>query len=79
MKSSTYYTSYDLGCCAALISRGFNLINVDRSEHRRSLFVFEACPEIEQAANDFWADRLEVNARTYFDNIKMLKSRIYSG
>jgi len=33
---------------------------------------------IEKVADDFWSDRLEQKSRSFWDNIKNLKNRLYS-
>ncbi len=67
----------DLGLAAALISLGHNMCNTDRDTNGRSYFIFTQTKTLERDVNNFWADSLEVKARKYFDDIKMLKSRIY--
>lgn len=72
------YQTYDLGCSAALISVGFELASLDKTNPHKVLFIFCEDAEIENVVDDYWADRLEVKARAFFDNVKMLKNRIYS-
>ncbi len=72
------YQTYDLGCAATLISVGFQLVSLDKANPRKVLFVFRGEDEIKKVVDDYWADRMEVKARAFFDNIKMLKNRIYS-
>ena len=72
------FATYDLGCSAALLTAGFELITLDRANQRKTRFVFYRTKNIEKVADDFWTSKLEVKARTFFDNIKMLKNRIYS-
>lgn len=72
------FCTYDLGCSAALISAGFELISLDKENPRKVQFIFRREGGIEKLANDYWADRLQVKTRTFFDNVKMLKNRIYS-
>ena len=67
----------DLGLAAALVSRGFFMCDAHKDETGRVHFVFMETPELGRAINDYWADSLDVKARKYFDDIKMLKSRIY--
>lgn len=74
---STWET-YDLGCSAALVSTGFELVGLDKENPRKAQFIFRWKNDIQRAADNYWADRFEVNARTLFDNIKMLKNRLYS-
>lgn len=67
----------DLGLAAALVSCGFIMCDARRDETGRTHFVFIETKELNQAVNNYWADMLDVKARKYFDDIKMLKSRIY--
>lgn len=75
---STYFYTFDLGCSATLISIGFELISLDKGNPRKVKFIFMRNSSIEEAVNNYWSDKLKVNARTFFDNLKMLKNRIYS-
>ncbi|MFA5967603.1 MAG: DUF5659 domain-containing protein [Patescibacteria group bacterium] len=71
-----YLYTHDLGCCTALMSAGFELAGFDNTNPSQVLFVFTRTPELNQAEENYWADTLEVKARTLFNNTKMLKSRI---
>ena len=73
-----YFYTFDLGCSAALISAGFELVSLDKANPRKVQFIFHREIGIEKVVDDYWADRLEVKARAFFDNVKMLKNRIYS-
>lgn len=75
---TNYFYTFDLGCSAALISAGFELVSLDKANPRKVQFIFRREIGIEKVVDDYWADRLEVKARAFFDNVKMLKSRIYS-
>lgn len=75
-----YFSVADLACCAALISNGHKLLALKRNDFsRRVQFLFEHDQKIEITEAQFWNDELLVNPRTYFDNLKAVKSRIYSG
>ncbi len=67
----------DLGLAAALVSCGFVMSDTQRDQTGRTHFLFAETNELDHAVNDYWADTLDVKARKYFDDIKMLKSRIY--
>ena len=73
-----FYTSYDLGCAAALVTAGFVLDSLDKTNPRKVQFIFRREAGVEKVVDEYWADRIEVKARAFFDNIKMLKNRIYS-
>lgn len=73
-----YFYTYDLGCSAALTSVGFELVGLDKENPRKVRFMFAKKVGIDEAVGEYWSDKLQVNARTLFDNVKMLKNRIYS-
>jgi len=73
-----FLTTYDLGCSAALVSSGFELVSLDKSNPKKVQFIFKREIGIEKVVDNYWADRMEVKARAFFDNIKMLKNRIWS-
>lgn len=73
-----YFYTFDLGCSAALISAGFQLEALDKANPKKVQFIFKRESGIDRTVNDYWADELLVNARSLFDNVKMLKNRIYS-
>ena len=77
LEDSNVFTTYDLGLSAALLTSGYKLKNLDRT-NRRALFVFEYKSGIDVAANKFLTDELRVKARSYFDSLKALKSKLYS-
>jgi hypothetical protein len=72
------WTTYDLGVAAALLCAEFELLALDRTNRRKVLFVFRKAKGIDDTANAYFADRLELNARAFFDQLKALKSRLYS-
>ena len=72
------FSTFDLGCSAALISTGFELISLDKQNPHKVLFIFQKRVDINVAVDDYFSGKLKVSARILFDNIKMLKNRIYS-
>jgi len=77
VEQSNTYTTADLGLSTALLCVGLALIDLDRSNPRKVRFIFGDQVLAARYENEFWSDRLNVNARAYFDNMKMLKARIY--
>lgn len=72
------YLTFDLGAAASLITAGFQLVSLDKANPRKVQFIFRREIGIEKVVDDYWADRLKVKARAFFDNIKACKNRIYS-
>ena len=78
LSDSNVFTSYDLGVSTALLCAGFQLLSVDKDNPRKALFIFQKAKNIEDVANKYFSDRLEVKARSFFDHLKALKNKLYS-
>lgn len=82
IKDSDNYTNFlqtfDLGAAASLVTAGFELVSLDKTNPKKVQFVFRRILGIEKVVDEYWADKLEIKARSFFDNVKMLKNRIYS-
>lgn len=73
------YATTDLGLASSLVTLGYELHTLERTVHpNKARFVFRRVPTIETSANEYWGDRLQLNARTLFDSQKMIKNRLYS-
>lgn len=70
--------THDLGLAASLLSCGFELRSTNRDRNGRLYFMFKQTSKLTRAIDSYWADTLNVRARTLNDNIKMLKGRIYA-
>ena len=75
---SSVFTNYDLGCSTALLCADFELLKIEKDNPKKALFIFRKQSGIEETANQYIADRLEVKARSYFDHLKALKNKLYS-
>ena len=73
-----YYSTYDLGIASSLVSKGYELISLDKANRQKVKFIFQNEPGIDELVESYWIDKLEVKARTLFDNIRMLKNRLHS-
>jgi hypothetical protein len=74
----TTFTTYDLGVSTAFLCAGFKLISVDKENPRKALFIFKKEDGIESVADDYFSNRLDVKARSYFDHLKAIKNMLYS-
>ena len=72
------FQTFDLGLAGALISIGYQLLDLNKSNPRKVQFIFPESNEIYKAVEDYWSGNLQVDARTYFDSIRMLKNHLYS-
>lgn len=72
------FSTFDLGVSTALLCAGFQLLSVDKENPKKALFIFQKSDGIEDIANRYFSDRLEVKARSFFDHLKALKNQLYS-
>lgn len=73
----TYDTS-DIYLAVALFSVGHNLLDVDKANPRRAVFIFEHDSTIENHAELFFMNRLSHDIRTVLVNLKSLKDMLYA-
>lgn len=71
------FATFDLGLAAALVGSGHELVELVQKDHRAQ-FCFTRTKQLARDVEGYWGDFLTVSARTYFDNLKMLKTRIYA-
>ena len=68
----------DLGVAAALVACDFEMTGTKRDKkNNRTYFIFQETAALDDAVNSYYADILQVKARKFFDNTKMLKGLIY--
>ena len=75
---SAVFSTYDLGVSSALLCLNFKLLYLDKKEPRKALFVFKRENGIEDFANQYFTDQLQVKARSFFDALKALKNKLHS-
>ena len=76
MKHDQYNTK-DIGEAAALITRGCRLADILWKDGI-AFFLFDD-PLAASIGHDYFYADLPLNARTYYDTLRMLKRKIYTG
>lgn len=64
---------------ATTISLYFHIIATDRTNPPRVMFIFERTPELDQLVKRFWRKEITVEPQAFANQIKNIKTRIYSG
>lgn len=77
MNNKKYFT-HDLGLACVLVTLGYPLIELEKSNPKRVGFVFKRGAGIEKVIDDFFSNQLMLPALSLLSNQKNLKSRIYS-
>jgi hypothetical protein len=75
--STSVWTTYDIGVSTALLCADFELVGIDKSNPKKALFTFKREGNIDEVANNYFADKLHVKARSFADNLKALKNKLY--
>ncbi len=79
LEGDNIFGVFDLGCAVALMTAGFELLTLDRINNPKKIkFIFRSDQGIRKTADDFWDDKLEQKTRSFWDNAKNLKNRLYS-
>jgi len=72
-----FFRTADLAITAALSVSGFVVEEVERADARRSVFIFRDSAELQEAVKKYWRSELRVEPQSYFNQLKILKARIY--
>jgi len=72
------FSTFDLGLATVLVTSGYELLELNKSNPKRVKFIFKYKNYIEQVMTDYFNDKIKLPAQTLFNNQKMLKTRIYS-
>jgi len=76
METKTYQTS-DISLAAFLFSSGTNLLDIDRQNPRRCIFVFESPSD--ELLSKWQKGEATVNALAFFNCYQALKARLFRG
>ncbi len=72
------FSTFDLGLASVLVTLGYELLELDKSNPKKVQFVFRREKKIEKVMTDYFNDKVKLPAQTLFNNQKNLKNRIYS-
>ena len=75
--TTNYYQTTDLGLTASLTASGFVIADIDKSNPRRVVFLFDDNPELRKTVAEFWSQDLKLSAAVLLEHIRLIKARIY--
>jgi hypothetical protein len=75
--NNDHYQTSDLGLAAALLTYGFELVGINKTDPRRVVFSFLNSGDLNNVVDSYWNGNLRLSVLRYFENTKLLKSRIY--
>lgn len=76
--NNNYYQTSDISL-ATVISLSYPLTEIQPQSNNKSLFVFKRIKELEKLVEDYWSGNLKVEPKAYFNQLKTIKTRLYSG
>lgn len=71
-----YYSTSDLALATAL-SLFYPVDSIDRQNLNKALFLFKKEAGLEQLIESYWKGELKVNPAAYFQQLKIIKARLY--
>lgn len=77
MNNVGYFLTKDLMLAATLLSDGVPLRDVDKTNPKQSLFVFDRSKKLDEVVNRFWARQERVEPLALGEQLRYLKSIIY--
>lgn len=75
-KNKNLYKCSDLAL-ASVLTLWLPLIDLDNSNLHKVFFCFEDSDNLRMKIKEYWDGTLRVEPKSYFQNIKLLKSRMY--
>lgn len=72
------FSTYCIFTSATILSLGFQLEAIDKSNPRKVEFCFPRSPQLDTVIQAYWAKQLQCEPQALFSNLKMLKNRIFS-
>lgn len=76
IKINDYFKTSDLALATAL-SLWYPVVVIDRANPQKAEFLFKREENLEEVVQAFWKRELNVDALTYFNQLKVLKNRLY--
>jgi len=77
INNTSFYKTSDLAL-VALLSLSFPIKEIDSSDTKRVSFIFESSNALNEQIQAYWLKMLRVEPQEYFNQLKNIKTRIYS-
>lgn len=67
----------DMALATSLSVKGYKITKIDKSNKSKVIFTIEDDPEVDTLVALYWDRELRVDALSFFEELKAIKSRIY--
>lgn len=71
-----YYSTSDLALAAA-ISLSYPIETIDKINPHKAQFLFKREEGLDRLIEGYWRGELKVNPQAYFNQLKVIKARLY--
>lgn len=72
----SYYSTSDLAL-ATVISLWYPIEAIDKVNPRKAQFLFKRDASLDQLIEAYWKDELKIEPKAYFNQLKIVKARLY--
>jgi hypothetical protein len=72
-----FFRTSDLALATAISVSGIAIEAMQQSDGQRMFFIFAKSDKLTDLVNQFWRGELRVDPLAYFNQLKVLKTRIY--
>jgi len=62
---------------ATTLSLNFPILSIDKSNPRKASFIFKSDEKLQLLIQAYWAGTVRVNPQVYFNQLRVIKSRLY--
>ena len=76
LKQNDFYNTSDLAL-ATMISLYYLLEAINRQNPNKAEFVFKRDESLDKLIESYWRGELTVEPQTYFNQLKIIKARLY--
>ncbi len=78
MNGDSVYTTTDIALCTALICQGYVIVDITKQISGKATFSFNKDDQLNDILKLYFDHQLNVDALTYFNYLKEVKTRIYN-
>lgn len=71
------FRTADLALTTALCVAGFVVKEIERTDPKRSIFIFEKDEKLSDEVERYWRKEMRIEPQDFFYQLKILKARIY--
>ncbi|MFC1790171.1 DUF5659 domain-containing protein [Patescibacteria group bacterium] len=72
-----YFESNSLALATAIVASSVASLSHIEWNSNKATFVFKRSPNLDKLISLFWQKKLPIDALSYFESLKYLKSRLY--